>query len=57
MFNMMSGKVLLVANTDWYLFNFRLDFAQFLKSQGLDVVMVSPGLLSRIIILALIILS
>jgi glycosyltransferase involved in cell wall biosynthesis len=40
---MMSRKILLVANTDWYLFNFRLAFAQFLKSQGLDVVMVSPG--------------
>jgi len=37
-----SGKVLLVANTDWYLYNFRLALARFLESQGLEVVMVSP---------------
>lgn len=35
-------KILLFANTDWYLFNFRLSFARFLRSQGHDVVMVSP---------------
>lgn len=39
---MKPGKILLVANTDWYLFNFRLALARFLKSQGLDVVMVAP---------------
>lgn len=35
-------KVLLFANTDWYLFNFKLGFARFLRAQGHDVVMVSP---------------
>lgn len=35
-------KALLVANTDWYLYNFRLDFAQYLKSRGWSVVLVSP---------------
>jgi len=40
---MMPGKVLLVANTDWYLYNFRLALAQFLRSQGFDVVMVAPA--------------
>src|SRR3990170_795342 len=36
------SKVLLVANTDWYLFNFRLSLAQSLKERGYEVVMVSP---------------
>ena len=40
---MLSGKVLLVANTDWYLYNFRLALARFLESQGFDVTMVAPG--------------
>jgi glycosyltransferase involved in cell wall biosynthesis len=35
-------KVLLVANTDWYLYNFRFSLAQFLRSQGYEVVLVSP---------------
>lgn len=35
-------KVLLIANTDWYLFNFRLSLALFLKGKGFDVIMVSP---------------
>lgn len=35
-------KTLLVANTDWYLFNFRLSLANELKRQGFDVVFVSP---------------
>lgn len=35
-------KVILVANTDWYLYNFRLSLARFLSAQGLDVVLVSP---------------
>jgi len=36
-------KVLLFANTDWYLYNFRLPLANYLKEQGLDVVLVSPA--------------
>lgn len=36
------SKVILVANTDWYLFNFRLSLARFLREQGLEVVLVSP---------------
>jgi glycosyltransferase involved in cell wall biosynthesis len=35
-------KLLLVANTDWYLYNFRLSLARYLTSQGYEVVMVSP---------------
>jgi hypothetical protein len=35
-------KVLLVANTDWYLFNFRLSLAKFLREKGIEVVLVSP---------------
>ena len=35
-------KVLLFANTDWYLYNFRLPLAEALRSQGHDVVLVSP---------------
>jgi glycosyltransferase involved in cell wall biosynthesis len=35
-------KILFFANTDWYLFNFRLSFAQFLRSRGHEVVMTSP---------------
>jgi glycosyltransferase involved in cell wall biosynthesis len=35
-------KVLLVANTDWYLYNHRLALAQFLRRQGFEVVLVSP---------------
>lgn len=36
-------KLLLVANTDWYLYNFRRSLAQFVFKQGLEVVMVSPA--------------
>ena len=36
-------KVLLVANTDWYLYNHRLALAQFLRQQGFEVVLVSPA--------------
>ncbi len=36
-------KVLLFANTDWYLYNFRLPLANYLKEQGLEVVLVSPA--------------
>jgi glycosyltransferase involved in cell wall biosynthesis len=35
-------KILLFANTDWYLYNFRLDLAQTLLTRGFDVVLVSP---------------
>jgi len=35
-------KILLVANTDWYLYNFRLSLARFLMGQGYDVALVSP---------------
>jgi len=36
-------KILLVANTDWYLFRFRLSLAKFLRAQGMDVVFASPS--------------
>jgi hypothetical protein len=36
------GKVILFANTDWYLYNFRLALAQELKKGGTDVLLVSP---------------
>ncbi len=35
-------KVILFANTDWYLYNFRLPLAQYLRTQGLDVLFLSP---------------
>ena len=35
-------KIVLFANTDWYLYNFRLSTALQLLSQGIEVVMVSP---------------
>jgi glycosyltransferase involved in cell wall biosynthesis len=35
-------KFVLFANTDWYLYNFRLSTALQLKAQGHDVVMLSP---------------
>jgi glycosyltransferase involved in cell wall biosynthesis len=35
-------KVLLVANTSWYLYNFRLSLAQALRARGWDVVLVAP---------------
>lgn len=35
-------KILLVANTDWYLHNFRLPLAQELREQGHSVILVSP---------------
>jgi glycosyltransferase involved in cell wall biosynthesis len=37
-----TAKVVLVANTDWYLFNFRLPLAQALRAAGFDVLLVSP---------------
>jgi glycosyltransferase involved in cell wall biosynthesis len=39
---MPNQKVLLVANTDWYLFNFRFSLAKYLREKGFDVVFVSP---------------
>jgi glycosyltransferase involved in cell wall biosynthesis len=36
-------RILLVANTDWYLYNFRLSLALYLARQGLEVVLVSPA--------------
>ncbi len=35
-------KILLVANTGWYLYNFRLPLARLLRSRGVEVVMVCP---------------
>ncbi len=35
-------KVLFFANTEWYLYNFRLPLARYLREQGHDVVMLSP---------------
>lgn len=35
-------KALLVANTDWYLYNFRLALARRLRERGTEVVLVSP---------------
>ena len=36
------SKILLVANTDWYLHRFRISLANFLRQQGNEVVFVSP---------------
>lgn len=35
-------KVLLFANTEWYLYNFRLPLARALRAAGADVVLISP---------------
>lgn len=35
-------KILLFANTDWYLYNFRLSLARALRDRGHDVVLLSP---------------
>ena len=35
-------KIILSANTDWYLYNFRRDLAGFLRARGEEVVLVSP---------------
>jgi glycosyltransferase involved in cell wall biosynthesis len=37
-----TPKIVLVANTDWYLYNFRLSLADRLNRDGWEVVMVSP---------------
>ncbi|MCX7977173.1 MAG: glycosyltransferase, partial [Bellilinea sp.] len=39
----MAKKILLVANTDWYLYNFRLSLVQFLRQKGWQVVLISPA--------------
>ncbi|MBI5944966.1 MAG: glycosyltransferase family 4 protein [Chloroflexi bacterium] len=36
-------KVLIIANTDWYIYRFRLPLARFLRGQGFEVVLVSPS--------------
>ena len=36
------AKVLLFANTDWYLYNFRLNLAKALRALGYEVVLISP---------------
>ncbi|WP_041065651.1 glycosyltransferase family 4 protein [Thiolapillus brandeum] len=35
-------KIIFFANTDWYLYNFRLGLAHYLSNQGVEVVMMSP---------------
>lgn len=35
-------KILLIANTDWYLYRFRLLLAQTLREKGYEVILVSP---------------
>lgn len=35
-------KAIFFANTEWYLFNFRLALAKYLQRQGVEVVMISP---------------
>jgi glycosyltransferase involved in cell wall biosynthesis len=37
-----NQKILLIANTDWYLYNFRLSLAKMLRDEGFEVVLVSP---------------
>ncbi len=36
------SKVLLFANTDWYLYNFRRSLAETLRNEGWEVVLASP---------------
>ena len=36
-------KVILFANTDWYLYNFRLSLANELREKGVEVVLLSPS--------------
>src|SRR5687768_6810952 len=35
-------KAILFANTDWYLFNFRLPLARHLRGLGFEVLLISP---------------
>jgi glycosyltransferase involved in cell wall biosynthesis len=39
---MFAPKVILLANTDWYLYNFRLPLARTLRDQGFEVILLSP---------------
>ncbi|MBM9605796.1 glycosyltransferase family 4 protein [Desulfopila inferna] len=39
---MNNRKILLFANTDWYLYNFRLSLAYKLRSEGWEVILMSP---------------
>lgn len=39
----MSRKIILVSNTEWYLYNFRRSLAEFLRAEGMEVVLVSPS--------------
>jgi len=36
-------KIILFANSDWYLYNYRLVFAKFLREQGHEVILISPS--------------
>ena len=36
-------KILLFANTDWYLYNYRLDLAREIQKRGADILFVSPA--------------
>ena len=36
-------KIILLANTDWYLYNYRLTLARELQSQGHDIILISPN--------------
>ena len=38
----MKPKVILTANTDWYLYNFRIALAKYLREREIEVVLVSP---------------
>lgn len=38
----MSGKIILVANTEWYLYNFRFSLARMLRDRGWDIILASP---------------
>lgn len=35
-------KILFFANTEWYLYNFRLPLARYLRDHGHDIVMLTP---------------
>lgn len=35
-------KIILFANTEWYLFNFRMSLAKALQAQGHEVLLISP---------------
>ena len=37
-----KARLLFVANTSWYLYNFRLSLAKYLRAKGLEIIMVAP---------------